>query len=152
MDKATKEEKIPRTYKDKFCVSNARMLNIPGNHENALISWNVKFDIEVQTYFDKSSNEEKLGYVNDRVHASLVLTDCFKQIKLDLDSDNKDDLKNSLYKLQVITEEIEKIRQAIIEAHRKRKEIKRVQVKKKEVPMSKEDFLTLVAKKSRDND
>ncbi len=117
--------------------SDSRMLNLPGNHSKAGVSWFVKSDINI-----KASTHP---YIDVDIDAELLITDCFKGVTLDFhisdgrNYDVADKFKNSLYKLDRLTESIQELKMHIAQSYEDYMVLKEVM---KDYP--KEDYYEVV--------
>lgn len=73
------------------------------------LSSNIGYEVVTSTYNDTLKEE---GLV-DRANIRFNISDCNKQIHLDLDVNTKEEMRNSLHKLRVIINHCEELMEAL---------------------------------------
>lgn len=96
-------------YKKKRIGESRAFLNLP--YETSLTSC-VSYTITVSSYIEDLIKEEKFEECN----ISFAMADCHKSIYLDFRINTKEEMRNSLFKLDTIIENCEKMKKDLKEA------------------------------------
>lgn len=67
----------------------------------------ISYTVELKSYNEELKKEDKYDYTK----IEFSIADCSKNIYLDFDIDSKDDMRNSLYKLDIIIKACQKFKE-----------------------------------------
>jgi|AntDeeMinimDraft_6_1070357.scaffolds.fasta_scaffold03654_4 Ser-tRNA(Ala) deacylase AlaX len=70
-------------------------------------------------------------FYNERPYCDFHISDCNRTISLDIDSDNEDDLKNSIYKMEQIIDVATEMKDALIKLKPYLKKLEEEKLRKK---------------------
>lgn len=96
----------------KYLVQERSFLNLPEFHSIG--------SIQAATYMEAWSKDKKIEKDSDYdgIYTELNISDCNRIVTLNLDIDDEDSYKNSLYKLKVLIETLKKLEKSLPEAYK----------------------------------
>lgn len=113
-----------KKFKKEVKACSSAMLNMPGHHSVAGVSWYINGKFEATVDAESKKDGDKRGTVN--IDAAVTISDCFKQVKLDFNTDtyhrpnkeDKDDRRNAVHKITTLIEHLTQFREKLLEAHK----------------------------------